>query len=335
MDIPDQVWRQKTASFSLSGGKDSTATYLYALEGGFIDKFTASGGEVIRVFADTGWELPETYDYIEQLEARFGKIHRVAAWVPGPGEAKPGGFDHLESLWKTKGYAMDSDRWALAKVFEARLGRYSPMVRIMLQYAKMPSTRRRWCTSDLKRDPIVNFYAGIDSPVSIVGVRSEESKKRAELPVIEWSDNWDCWVWRPIHHLKLADVIAIHSRHGIAPNPLYLQGVGAGRVGCAPCVHETKTSIRWLSIHHHSRMSLLSDLQRSIADMPSSRKLAGAGAATWFFLQKTLDSGEKVSWGVSPEEAIEWSLTARGGRQHILLRDEDEPGCTQWGLCGI
>ena len=30
------------------------------------------------------------------------------------------------------------------------------------------------------------------------------------------------------------DVIAIHQRHGIAPNPLYLQGEGSGRLPAAP-----------------------------------------------------------------------------------------------------
>ena len=49
---------------SLSGGKDSTALALYMK-----DKVS----EMEYVFCDTGEELPETYDYLEKIEAHLGK----------------------------------------------------------------------------------------------------------------------------------------------------------------------------------------------------------------------------------------------------------------------
>lgn len=49
---------------SLSGGKDSTALAIYMR-----DKIT----DVEYVFCDTGEELPETYEYLEKLEAFLGK----------------------------------------------------------------------------------------------------------------------------------------------------------------------------------------------------------------------------------------------------------------------
>ena len=65
---------------SLSGGKDSTATYLHLLESGYLDRVERGGGTVYRVFADTGWELPETYEYIEKMEDLLGKrIVRLTA----------------------------------------------------------------------------------------------------------------------------------------------------------------------------------------------------------------------------------------------------------------
>ena len=88
-------------SVSLSGGKDSTATYLHLLDSGTLDAVEKAGGKVYRVFADTGWELPATYAYLKELEERFGKIHRVATWGPGPNEAPPAGYDYLEPRWKT------------------------------------------------------------------------------------------------------------------------------------------------------------------------------------------------------------------------------------------
>ena len=49
---------------SLSGGKDSTALAIYMR-----DKVP----EMEYVFCDTGEELPETYDYLDKLEAYLGK----------------------------------------------------------------------------------------------------------------------------------------------------------------------------------------------------------------------------------------------------------------------
>ena len=49
---------------SLSGGKDSTALALYMR-----DKVP----EMEYVFCDTGKELPETYEYLNRVEAFLGK----------------------------------------------------------------------------------------------------------------------------------------------------------------------------------------------------------------------------------------------------------------------
>jgi len=47
---------------AFSGGKDSTACLLWALnEGGF------KAHSVTAVFCDTGWEHPDTYQYITDV----------------------------------------------------------------------------------------------------------------------------------------------------------------------------------------------------------------------------------------------------------------------------
>ena len=57
-------------SISISGGKDSLAQWLRAIE---------NDVPHISVFADTGHEHPQTMDYLEYLESRLGKIIRVKA----------------------------------------------------------------------------------------------------------------------------------------------------------------------------------------------------------------------------------------------------------------
>lgn len=50
---------------SYSGGKDSTACLVLALQ---------TGLPVIAMFNDTKWEHPLTYQYIDDIMARFPQI---------------------------------------------------------------------------------------------------------------------------------------------------------------------------------------------------------------------------------------------------------------------
>ena len=53
----------------------------------------------------------------------------------------------------------------------------------------------------------------------------------------EWEfQDFDAEVWRP-DTLERGEVIEIHHRHGLRPNPLYL--LGATRV-CWPCIFARK-----------------------------------------------------------------------------------------------
>lgn len=325
---------------SLSGGADSSATYMHLLETGVVEAWEAAGGRVIRAFMDTGWELPETYAYLDTLERRWGKIHRLATWVPGPGEARPDGYDHLEPVWATPGKVMDGDRWAMARILEARLGHYSPMVRLILQWGKVPTSVRRWCTADLKARPVQGFLATLSDPVNPIGVRAQESRKRAGFPAWEWSNDYDCYVYRPIKWWTKQDRIDIHHRHGLAPNPLYLQGQGAGRVGCGVCVNSGKDDLWWMSQEHPDFLAILSELEDMLASFSTPREVAltERGARTehpewghsprWFTLSL---NGEE--WMVPLAEAVKWANTAPGGRQQMLFRPPRDEGCSAWGLC--
>lgn len=192
--------------------------------------FKEMGLPFTAVFADTGWEHPMTYAYIrDELEPRFGPIQ----W-----------------LRSKSGVMLD---WMDSKMM-------------------FPSRVIRWCTEELKVIPIRDHLAGlITEPggpvINVVGIRALESSSRAAMPRAErWKADGrgklDAWIWRPMHGWTEEDVIAIHQRHGLRPNPLYL--LGATRVGCWPCIHARKHEIALVARHTPERIDLIREREAKL-----------------------------------------------------------------------
>ena len=118
---------------SMSGGKDSTALALHISQ-------TRPELDVEYVFCDTGSEMDETYQYLNQIEAFLGKkILRLPQDMEGG--TKYHGFEH----------------WL--KVFGGLL----------------PSPQMRWCTAQLKLKPFEEFV-GDDNVYSYIGIRADEDR---------------------------------------------------------------------------------------------------------------------------------------------------------------
>jgi len=135
---------------AFSGGKDSSALAIYLHDperwrralGKKCDKPRAPLEDPEYVFCDTGTELAETYDYLDQLEAYLGRpIRRLQARVPRtkPGEDEKTPFDHYLELY----------------------GGF------------LPSPNMRWCTRMLKIKPYEDYIED-DPVVSYVGIRADE-----------------------------------------------------------------------------------------------------------------------------------------------------------------
>jgi 3'-phosphoadenosine 5'-phosphosulfate sulfotransferase (PAPS reductase)/FAD synthetase len=134
--LPDKSIRHLV---SVSGGKDSTALAIYLLQ-----EYPQIPYEY--VFCDTGAELPETYDYLDQLEALLGKsIHRLNA------------LDRL-------GVAHKHNRNPFDYWLEQAYGGF------------LPSPRTRWCTRVLKIEPFEDFV-GEDNAFSYIGIRADEDRE--------------------------------------------------------------------------------------------------------------------------------------------------------------
>lgn len=249
---------------STSGGKDSTATLLAMREAGIPHR---------AVFADTGWEAPETYEYLATLERLLGiTIDRV--------RSEKGG-----------------------------------MVDIARHKAGFPFRSGRWCTPDLKVVPLRDYHNRVGDEtncetVSVVGIRAEESKKRAAMPVFEFDVGWGGYVWRPLHSASIEDVLDLHHRHGVPIHPHYQRG--HERVGCWPCINSTKNDIRLIAEHDPGRIEDIAMLELEFTLERALRNARGEGnfehPVATFFLSKSADG--KVN---SIRDVVAWSRTARGG----------------------
>ena len=309
---------KKTAYvLGMSGGKDSTACALYLQEQNI--PFRA-------VFFDTGWEHDATYGYLDSLERRLG----------------------IEIEWRRNLPQLDASQEKAAQKVEAALAlasshwgdSQSAMVRWCVKKAMFPSRRLRWCTQEMKyrlaRAEMQAEHRAGRLPVNVVGVRAEESAARARLPERGLDGGLDAMVWRPLLHWTQGQVVAIHQRHGLAPNPLYLRDKGARRVGCWPCIQCGKAELRLLA-RDEKRVAALELLEAVVGRLAQERRARNGaqpleGLPAYFQASQRDQSGRRGT--VPIRKHLEWAQTSRGGRQMLLDLPSDS-GCMRWGMCDL
>lgn len=216
------------------------------------------------------------------------------------------------------------------------IGNALKMEELVLKRGMFPSKRRRFCTQELKVFPMQRHLASLDyEPVNAVGIRAGESEARAKMSEWEMSRGFDCETWRPLITWSEQDVIDMHHRHGLAPNPLYL--MGASRVGCWPCIYARKSEIRLVAAKDPGRIDLIRALEEQVAARAGERyakkgetfESLGYQKPSWF--QAPLgDTGD--CWPI--DKVVDWSKTSHGGRQVELFdATPGDAGCMRWGLC--
>lgn len=172
---------QNIAMFS--GGKDSTALLIY---------LTNKKVKFEAVFCNTGWELPETLEYIDYIKKGLLKGELT--------ELQNEKYKGMKDLIKKKDY--------------------------------IPTVHQRFCTDELKIKPAYEYIKKYGSGVVMFnGVRRAESLKRASLEKSVWDDVAGCWLWRPLLEWTDKEVMNYISANGYKINPLYKKGmkrVGCG-----------------------------------------------------------------------------------------------------------
>lgn len=188
----------------LSGGKDSSALALYMKE-------TRPDLDIEYFFTDTGYELPETNEFIDQLEERLGYIHRLNARslnnIEGRGEV-----DFSSLLKKHQNF--------------------------------LPSQRDRWCTIQLKLKPFERWADSLIADgfeiMSYVGIRADEPNRTGLLTIDKPITT--VMPFRDDGIVK-SDIENILQRNGLEL-PAYYSW--RSRSGCSFCFYQKK--IEWIKL---------------------------------------------------------------------------------------
>lgn len=204
------------------------------------------------------------------------------------------------------------------------------MVERVRHRAGFPARMQRWCTRELKLQPLRAYHdeLGVET-INAMGVRAEESERRAAMP--EWADDeeWGGWVWRPLMRWTVADVLAIHHRHGVPVNPLYTRG--HDRVGCYPCIYSRKDEIAIIAANSPDRIDEIRKLEREMTDLRAERNEERPGR--YRDAQATFFQTRVPGRTMSIDEIVAWARTDRGGKQIPLLAEPPRGGCMRWGMC--
>lgn len=297
---------------SMSGGKDSTATALMALE-------LCDRQSLAFAFADTGNEHSITYDYLDYLQQRLGitilrlrrdftaEIRHRREWLQANGEAR--------------GYAPAAIDRALAVLVPSG----NPFLDLCMFKGRFPSRTKQFCTQFLKTEPLVEYQMGlIDDGFTVwswQGIRADEGGRRALAKPFE-EVGGGLFINRPILRWKAADTFDAMRAAGVEPNPLYK--LGMGRVGCMPCINANKAEVGEIARRFPEQIERIQEWERLVA-------AASKRAAASFFSNPDREAHLNKRGIIN---IVEWSKTTRGGMQFDLLAEKEPPACSSsYGLC--
>lgn len=305
---------------SISGGKDSTACALLALE-----RFPAA--EVRLVFADTGNEHELTLEYVQSyLPQVLGvPVHTVRATFD---EEIAGKAAFVAEKWPAMGVSASKVERALRALKPTG----NPYLDLCIWKGRFPSRKAQFCTQQLKTMPLGLWQLGLVEAGFAVeswqGVRRDESQNRRNALEREELGG-GITIYRPIVDWTAQQTVDYVRSKGLQLNPLY--SMGMNRVGCMPCINARKDEILEISRRFPGHIDRIEHWEFLV------KEASKRDGATFF---AAANQGDGLTVAQAVEQAniravVEWAKTARGGKQYDLLRVQDETlACSSaYGLC--
>lgn len=312
---------------SVSGGKDSAATLLLALN-------RVPKEHIVPIFCDTGNEHAAVYEYLAYLEQALDiQIVRLKADFSEQIAAKRRFIARdqrtgRDERGRKKRWTNKAKRQALSVLHPTG----NPFLDLCLWKGRFPSRKAQFCTEELKRNVAVAHQLDLidlgHQVISWQGVRRDESLNRRNAKLAERLGP-TLWAFRPLVEWTAQQVFDYCTKHGIQPNPLYKQGMG--RVGCMPCINAGKAELQQIAARFPESLEEKSRWEQLVS-LASKR-----GFSTFFNkgLHKESYSDRRVHAANKVQAVIQWAKTSRGGKQYDLLADLIQPTvcASAYGLC--
>lgn len=330
---------------SVSGGKDSTAAYILAVE--------LFGKDFLAIMGDTGNEHPVTLNYVRNLHTMVGGPQVIivqrdfATEIRGKRKRLIADAKKALDVWKeadlldvlTKGMVEEYN----SLLYRARncVPSGNPFLDMMLWKGRAPSAAAQFCTEAVKLWPIHVYMEEnypLDEWVMYTGLRAGESEARSRRQPFEYNDYFDCDSVNPMIYSSREDVFALLESKGIPPNPLY--ALGYNRVGCFPCIHSNKNELELLPEWAWDK---LDEWERRIGRTWFAPDTMPPPPAMKAELKKANGDPEaikriKLKYLPTIANVRQWCKTKRGGVQYDVFKMQSEtadaPACmSTWGIC--
>lgn len=312
---------------NVSGGKDSTAMYLLALE---------RKVEFEPVFCDTGNEHEWTLEYVNTLHEKTGgpKVRTLKA-------------DFREAIEKRRNViASDWDEPFRTRALNEMEYTGNPFLDVAQIMAMFPAPWGRYCTRKLKIEPLeeaiyIPYLRDGYDIISWRGIRREESvarqdvaeyeHKTVKLPETARGVRHSFVAYHPILNWSVKQVWKIHKKHKLEPNPLYQYG--QNRVGCYPCIYVRDTELTAMARHHPEHIDRLRVWEQKVGrctqnDPPKSTFLLARGHNTNDItlkkggIDRRVKLAQESEGNLFPNHEVKRPLGAN-----------DMSDCDEWALC--
>lgn len=280
IDVPAEVERMMnygaTLAISISGGKDGQAMAT----------------ALLRLAQERGWSKQ-----LVLVHADLGRIE----WKQTPG--------HVRRIAQQTGIPLEIVRRRNGQGRWDMVDRWVDRAETLKAAGKQPrpwsDAGNRFCTSELKRDPINTLLRKYDRVISAEGLRAQESRARARKPVVSRRERIcaagrEALTWYPILSWTLDDVLqelgssisdlelrreafragqTDQALAGWAAHPVYV--MGNERLSCAFCVLGCKGDLENAARHNPELLTELVGIeQRYGFKFQQSRSLESLQAAT-------------------------------------------------------
>lgn len=177
-----------------------------------------------------------------------------------------------------------------------------------------PRQGMQFCTYELKIKPTLDWLAQHDPcglSISIVGVRREESRARANFPRFQWEDpnNGGRTLWAPLNEATEAERDELLARAGVEPLPHRSRE-------CDPCINSNREDLRRVPTDRVDRIEFIeTDLGLTSKGKP-----------------RTMFRPARKMGATGIREIIRWANSEPG--KFSLDDGNGSPGC-EAGWCGI